>query len=189
MKKKIIIFDNFRIFKKKQIILKNSLNYIFFKKLKNLYKKNLYINYFFYNTFINFYKNKNINIYLNSFFIINSNIFYIYNLNTFKKQFMYNLNFLKTFLKNKNLKFLFLRKSFKNNFYFNNCLFLNNYKNNFILDEEFKKNFVLIKLNNNSNYFNYFFINFNLFLFSLLEIYKILIFIYIKNSKLNKKYI
>ena len=109
MKKKIITFDKFTLNIKKNIILKNSLNYIFFKKLKYLYKKNIYLNYFFYNNFIQVYKNSNINSYLNYFFYKDLNFFYIYNLNIFKKQFSYDLNFLKTLFNKNEFKFLFLK--------------------------------------------------------------------------------
>ena len=189
MKKKIIIFDKYYLNLKKNIILKNSLNYIFFKKLKYLYKKNFFLNYFFYNSFINFYKKNNLLTYLNYFFYNDLNFFYIYNISIFKKQFTHDINFLKSFFKNKKFKFLFLKKDFKNSFFFDNCLFINTFEKNLNLNTEFLENFFLIKFDKKNPLTNYFFINFNFLLFNVLEIYKIFIIVYINNIKLIKKYI
>ena len=186
MKKKIIISDKFNLSLKKNLILKNSLNYIFFKKLKYLYKKNLYLNYFFYNNFIGLYKKNNLNLYLNYFFYKDLNFFYIYNLNIFKKQFIFNVNFLKSSLKNGKFKFLFLKKNLKKNFYFNNCLLINNFDKNLELNNDFLENFFLMKILNKKNDLYYFyFLNFNFFIFNLVEVYKILIFVYLNNFKKN----
>ena len=187
MKKKIVIFDKNIFSSKKNIILKNSLNYIFFKKLKFLYKKNMFVNYNFYNNFINYYKKNNINFYLHSFFYNNLNFFYIYNLNIFKKQFIFNINFLKNSFKNKNLKFLFVTKQLNKNYYFNNCLIINQIQKNFDLSPDFLENFFLIKVYSKKADTNYFyFLNFNFFVFNLIEYYKCFIIIYLFNiNKLN----
>jgi len=189
MKKKIIISDKFHLNFQKKLILKNSLNYIFFKKLKYLHKKNIFLNYFFYNSFINLYKSSNLEKYLLYFFYQDLNFFYIYNINIFKKQFIYNLNFLKNLFNLKKFKFLFLKKIFKSNFYFDNCLLINSCEKNLNLNADFLENFILLKIDKKKFNYNYFFINFNIFIFSLLEIYKILILLYLQNIKLIKKYI
>jgi len=167
---------------KRNLILKNSLNYIFFKKLKYLHKKNLFLNFFFFNNFISLYKNNNIKIYLNSFFYNNLNLYYIYNVSFFKKQFLFNLNFLKTFFKNKNLKFLFLKKTIKNNFFINNCLFLNVSEKiiNLNSNQEFLENFILFNPTFINYTFNYiYFINFNFLVFNLMEFYKVFILLHL----------
>jgi hypothetical protein len=175
------------IFLKKNIVLKNSLNYIFFKKLKNLYKKNLFLNFFFFNKFINLYKNNNLHIFKKSFLLKNKNVFYVYNLNIFKKQFLYNINDIKLFFKKTKIKFLFLKKKQKLNFFFNNCFILNSNIDIKTDNLDDLNNILLFKLNFKKSYLNYFFINFNIFIFNILEIYKILIFFYL--IKLNTKYI
>jgi len=186
MKKKIIIFDKSYLSLKKNLILKNSLNYIFFKKLKYYYKKNIFLNYFFYNNFINLYKKNNLNIYLNHFFYKDLNFFYIYNLNIFKKQFIFNINFLKTIFEKNNIKFLFLKKNLKKSFFLNNCLFINNLDENIKSNNDFLENFFLMKISKKKNDLNYFyFLNFNFFIFNTLELYKILIIVYLNFFKKN----
>jgi hypothetical protein len=179
MKKKVILFD------KKSIILKNSLDCIFFKKLKYLYKKNMYFNFFFYNNFINFYKSANLNTYLSFFFYNNLNYFYVCNVFFFKKQFLYNLNFLKSFFKNESLKFLFLKKKFSKNYYISNCLFLNTLNYDLNIMNEYVEYFNLIKINFNKkeDQHNLYFVNFGFFVFVSLELYKFLVVLYL--NKLN----
>jgi hypothetical protein len=188
MKKMIITYGK-NIFLKKNIVLKNSLNYIFFRKLKNLYKKNLFLNFFFFNKFINLYKNNNLCVFKKSFLLNNKNVFYVYNLNIFKKQFLYNINDIKSFFKKIKTKFLFLKKKQKLSFFFNNCFIINSNVDIKINDFNDLNNILFFKLNFKKNYLNYFFINFNIFIFNILEIYKILIFFYLIKLKLNIKYI
>lgn len=185
MKKKIIIYDKYFINLQKNIILKNSINSIFLKKLKFLNKKNIFLNYFFYNKFIKVYKYNNLNKYLNYFLFNKTNIFYIYNLNIFRKQFAYDLNSLKFFFKDKDIKFLFLKKNINKNYFFNNCFFINNQKNNFELKNNFLENITIIKFNNLKYNNNLTFISFNFYLFNVIEIYKILIFIFYKSILIN----
>ena len=182
MKKNITIFDNKILNFKKNIIFKNSINYAFFKKLKFYYKKNLYINYFFYNYFIKFYINNNYNIYFNLFFYKNLNFYYIYNLNFFKKQFLYDLNFLKFFFIDNKLNFLFMNKKTSKNFFCNNCFFFNISDKNINFSNDFKDNFMYFHKSINSINVNLSYdINFNLYFFNLVEFYKILIYLNISN--------
>jgi hypothetical protein len=183
-------------------------NYIFLKKrflseasklmkYKSFYNLNLISNHNFYNNFYFFLKNLEKNL-----------IFYFFLKNNLLKQnivpnFLFNKqiffdfkNFLKFSKKNK-IKFLFIKNNDFNNFNYSNKLYGNNfllinknylsnkdlidYKNDYNLDIFFKNNYNFSSYNIIDLSTITYFLNFNLFMSNIVEIYKILIILKLNN--------
>lgn len=186
-------------------------NYIFLKKrflyeasklmkYRTFYNLNLVSNHNFYNNLFFFLKNLEKNLIL--FFFLKNNLIkqtIVPNF-LFNKQIFFDFkNFLKFSKKNK-IKFLFIKKNDLkndlNNLYGNNFVLFNNkllnnkdvidYKNEYNIEIFFKNNnqFSIFDINNllNISYF----LNFNLFLSNIVEIYKILIILNL--NIINKKF-
>lgn len=183
-------------------------NYIFFKKrflseasklmkYKSFYNLNLISNHSFYNNF--FFILKNLEKNLIFFFFLKNNLLkqnIVPNF-LFSKQIFFDFkNFLKFSRKNK-IKFLFVNKQDANNFgyldnlYGNNFLLLNkktfnnkdwvDYKNEYNLDIFLKNNVNDLKNNVNDLSDISYFLNFNLFISNIVDIYKILIILNLNN--------
>lgn len=188
-------------------------NYIFFKKrflheasklmkYKSFYNLNLISNHNFYNNFFFFLKNLEKNLIF--FFFLKNKLFkqnVVPNF-LFNKQIFFDFkNFLKFSKKNK-IKFLFINNTdfnklnYSNNLYGNNFLlmsnkFLNNkdlidYKNDYNLDIFLKNNYSFLSSDIDGMSVISYFLNFNLFMSNIVDIYKILIILNINNICKNK---
>lgn len=187
---------------KKKIKYKVRSKTLFLRKLyirRNRYlnRKNLVFIYFLYRSMLNFYKFKKQN-YVNNIFLKEKN-----NLKTFYPEFSVYKNVFnkkivfKAFSKKHNLKYIFIKnkyneKVFGLNYYTkslpNNSVLFNDVLKD--LDDDLNKN--LIQFKNLENIFEIdknvnLYLNFNINTLCILEIYKILIILYL--NKINKKYI
>lgn len=189
--------------KKSKYFLKSKfffLRRLYIRRCRFLNKKNLMFNYVFYRSMLNFYKLKKQNYIFNIFF---KNYKYLktfypeYSVykNVFNKKIIF-----KEFSKKNNFKYIFLPNKYvnfnKNNFGLNLYNYnLYNNKNKFEdliknLDDDSNKNLIQFKYIEKNLYFyqdlNFYF-NYNLNNLNLIELYKILILLYV--NKLNIKYI
>lgn len=162
-------------------------------KYKRFYNLNLISNHNFYNNFYFFLKNLEKNLIIFYFLknnFVKSNIIPNF---LFKKQIFFDFkNFVKFSKKNK-IKSLYINNNFLKNFnynlYGNNFLLIlndvidnkeiNNLKNDFNIDIFYKNNFNFSS-NNDYSVISYF-LNFNLFMSNILELYKILILLNLNN--------
>lgn len=161
---------------------------LFIRKNKYLVKKNLFLNFFFLKSFLNLYKKTKQNYLNNLFFKTNVDKLAVFPEYSVVKNVINKKNKFK-FLKIKyKINLIFLpNKYFKNNFGLNYNIINNNFinLNKFKLDLLEEDNLNLIhfkdvfhpKLNNNFNYF----LNYNINNLCLIEIYKIIIILYLKN--------
>lgn len=155
------------------------------KKNKNLFNRNLIKNYYIYNFFIKSLKKNKINFLLRSLFLLNNNKILINPLFLFKRKLFNTENYYNEFLKKNELKSLFFGKKFnsdqhlnffKNNFGLNHFLIQNkNITNNFIesLNSDECKDIVKLKFYKTDIITFYNLYNYNIFIFNLLEIYKV----------------
>ena len=193
MKKKLIMSNLFgkinNLSFKKRFFLENSKLMVY----RRFYNLNLISNHNFFNNFYFFLKCLEKNLIIFNFLKNNFNKLNIIPNFLFKKQIFFDFkNFVK-FSKKNNLKFLYINnenlKNFSYNFYGNNFMLISknsienkditNLKNDFNIELFFKNNY-------NLNYLNDFFLisyffNFNLFLFNVVEFYKILILLNLVN--------
>jgi hypothetical protein len=163
------------------------------KKNETLNKKNLFLNFYFYNFLIKHYKNKNFFIFQNNFLNNYKKKFFIKLLFNLRDQYLHErVNFSKFLNLNTNSSILINKKVNFNNYYMlDNFFFKNlfgiNYliinKNNFLdllsKNDEFSNNIVYTDINDNvynCNDFMFYF-NHNIYIFNMIEIYKILIFL------------
>jgi hypothetical protein len=185
MIKKRNLFDNYnRYF---FLFLRN----LKLKKNKNLFNRNLIKNYYFYNFLLKSLKKKKFIFLIRSLFYLNNTKFLINPIFNFKKQ-LFNLNLTyNNMLNTLELKsFFFSKKKFssKINIFGLNYYLINNKINkntfNMLNDEQYKDILKLkfLNINNSENSVNYY-VNYNILIFNLLEIYKILILInFLQNS-------
>lgn len=164
------------------------------RKYNSLIKKNFITTYYIYRQFI---KNSNLKIKYNSNLIFNNNIynnfyFFFPNFIFKKKIFGHNNIFIDLMIKN-NINYIFVKKIYdKNNLLpkgdnivlfndFNKPLILKNLINEESLNTITFKFSDKFELNSNLN----FFVNYNIYNFNLVEIYKIIIFLYLYNLNKN----
>jgi hypothetical protein len=157
------------------------------KKNKNLFNRNLIKNYYIYNFFIKSLKKNKINFLLRSLFLLNSNKILINPLFLFKRKLFNTQHQYNEFLIKNNLKSIFFKKKvdgglyskfFKNNFGLNHFLIQNkNITDDFInsLNSDDCKDILKLKFYKNDmvEYYNLY--NYNIFVFNILEMYKIII--------------
>lgn len=192
------LFDSYNYFFLKRRFLSEASKLM---KFRSFYNLNLISNYNFYNNFFFFLKNLEKNL-IFFFFLKNNHIKYNIVPNfLFKKQIFFDYkNFLKFSKKNK-INFLFINNSSFNhlnssyNLYGNNFLILNkkllnqkdfnDYKNDFNLEIFLKNNFFISGNNNLNDPIISYYLNFNLYVLNILEIYKIIIILNLNNI-LNK---
>jgi len=165
------------------------------KKNKNLFNRNLIKNYYIYNFFVKSLKKNKTNFLLRSLFLLNNNKILINPLFLFKKKLFNTQKQYNEFLNKNELKSLFFSKKFnnvlhsnffKNNFGLNHFLIQNkNITNNFIesLNSDECKDIIKLKFYRTDMIVCYNLYNYNLFIFNLLEIYKVLTILnYIKSN-------
>ena len=163
------------------------------KKNETLNKKNLFLNFYFYNFLIKNYKNKNFFIFQNNFLNNYNKKFFIKLLFNLRDQYLHErVNFNKFLNLNTNSSILINKKVNFSNYYNLNKFFFKdlfgiNYliinKNNFLdlipKNDEFNNNIVYANINDcelNCNDFIFYF-NQSVYIFNMVEIYKILIFL------------
>lgn len=216
IKNKNINYYFYNLFLKKHTIVdkynnNDQLKKIFLKKLKSS-NLNINLNYYFYSDFLNLLKYKNRKILFKNFVQNNKTLFLFSPIYMFKSQFFDNKSLFNDLLKNFKLKGFFIYKNFFNsdlyksndklykkhligyNFY----IFNKNYKNydnvlKFTDNKDFNSIGRIKLLKSQDDFYNpsfknelSFFLFFNIYLLSILEIYKIMMFLYLNNIQIQK---